>query len=687
MKYRPDIDGIRAIAILLVVLFHYGAPGFTGGFLGVDVFFVLSGYLIGSIVFAQLRDARFSFVSFYFRRVRRLYPAYIAMMVATLVAAYFWLLPLDLREFGQSLIASIVYLSNILFFREAGYFDTASHLKPLLHTWSLSVEEQFYLVFPFVAWATAALRRRHVIALFIALTIASFVAAITVIDADTSAVFYLYPFRAWEMFLGTLLALGFVAPVRHGSVATALSVVGLGMIIGPAYMYDETTLFPGLAALVPCLGTALLLHAGGTLSDSPVQRVLASRVPVYIGKISYSLYLWHWPVYVLYAYRTPDGLSTAQTLGAAVVTFTASVLCYRYIETPVRKGTLRWSQRPAVVFPVAALASFVFVAVGLQIHRTNGLPERLDERTAEFAAAAGDIFRDMPNCRDFGNERIPDIQYCALGDPFDGDSYTLVWGDSHAAAFRSAYAAAFEDLPDNNTLIAWTGGCPPVFGLEKDESVSSRAVDESCTRRNATVARLIENDDRINSVVLIGRWSYYANGGGVGVDSNNRVVIWPEGSDRSAVTNQAEYFVSTLEKTIGRLNELEIPVFVVEQPPEFPAYEARMLAMELMNGGAEIATDAMASTVAPYSAVRQRQGPVIHSLESAETAEQITLLRTHKYFCDQHQCSLMLDDEPGYFDNNHLSTSGSLKINSLFAPIRQLLERNMQAAEHSLLAP
>jgi len=257
VKYRADIDGLRAIAVLGVILFHYGVPGFSGGFIGVDVFFVLSGYLIGSIIFSQLNTDSFSFSTFYFRRIRRLFPVYVVVMLLTTMFAYWFMLPSDFREFGQSLLSSTLYLSNIHFYNEAGYFDSASHLKPLLHTWSLSVEEQFYIIFPFLAWLIFYFNKKLILFCILALTFLSFILAEIFIERDMSAVFYLYPFRAWEMFFGVLLSLNRLGQLKNILWANFWSIVGMALIVVPIIFYDQTTMFPALNALAPCLGTIL----------------------------------------------------------------------------------------------------------------------------------------------------------------------------------------------------------------------------------------------------------------------------------------------------------------------------------------------------------------------------------------------------------------------------------------------
>jgi len=495
LRYRADIDGIRAIAVSVVILFHFGVPGFAGGFIGVDVFFVLSGYLISSIIFSQLEKNRFDFREFYFRRVRRLMPVYAVVMLCSLLAAYLIMLPIDLIQFGQSLFASTIYASNILFYWEAGYFDTESHLKPLLHTWSLSVEEQFYLVFPFLAFFTAFLGRAKLFILFLLLTLISLIIASVYLRQDASAVFFLYPFRAWEMFMGTVLATGRIPAIKHPLTNNLLGLAGLGLILIPTLIYDENTPFPAESALIPCLGTLILLHTA-VAQSSWVNRALATPLPVLIGKLSYSLYLWHWPVFVFYHYTSPEGLDVRDIVLMAGATLALSALSYRFIEDPIRHGNFTLANSKKVVFGSTLAVSLVLMGVGYFLYKSDGFPSRLNEQSVKFASAASDLFGGFENCYNKQNPQFPGVDFCALSDPLNANSYTLFWGDSHGAAYKRVFQHA-TGAGTPPTLIAWTGGCPPVIGLNKEESVASAQDNEACRARNDKILELIENDERV----------------------------------------------------------------------------------------------------------------------------------------------------------------------------------------------
>ena len=667
MIYRPDIDGLRAIAVSTVILFHFGVPGFSGGFIGVDVFFVLSGYLIGSMVFGQLHNNKFSFVNFYFRRIRRLFPAFVFVIVATILASYLLLLPREFREFGQSVFASTIYLSNILFYLESGYFDAASHLKPLLHTWSLSVEEQFYLIFPVLAWIVYKVNSKWLFPLFLVLTLLSLMLSQVFLTTNPSAVFYLYPFRAWEMFIGVCFALTIIPAVSSKTLRLLLSLAGLLLILIPTMVYSAETAFPGFSAFLPCLGTCLLLHTGKD-DLTAIHQFLKSKIFVFTGKISYSLYLWHWPIFVLYMYDKNSNAGVNDILIMLLVTVLLSIFTWRFIETPIREGHVIGSRKPIPLFSITIMSSLVLMGVGYYFHKTNGLIERFDDEMSGFIEAAYDLHGDMSNCYEVDNKILPNIRHCGFGNPLNSESYTLIWGDSHAGAFKRGYEQVLNEngLPG---LLVWSGGCPPVFDVRRDEGVASEAVDLECSVQNQAIKQLIFNDDRINSIVLIGRWSYYVHGVGTGIDAHNSIAIWSEAGGRDDFELQAEFFKESFNKTILELRQNDLKIFVVEQVPEFANYKARVLALGMITKDDEILNNLNELTTIDYSEVMHRQRFMQSMLAELEHDNEITKLDTHKYFCKDNLCSLLLDEVPAIFDNNHISSGGALKIRDLFQPV------------------
>lgn len=664
ISYRRDVDGLRAVAILAVLLYHFDVPVFSGGFVGVDIFFTISGYLIGSIVLRQVTEGKFSFAEFYARRVRRLFPAALAMVIATSIAAHLLLLPFDYREFGQSVLASLLYASNVLFYMEAGYFDLSSHSKPLLHTWSLSVEEQFYLVFPLLAWLLV----RHIKWVLVVLTVASLAAAQYYVAKDPSAAFYLYPFRAWEMFLGVGLAAyqlsGRKLAPSNALAATSMGLVGIALMVVPVIVYDHATPFPGITALAPCAGAALCI-AAGTRSDSLVGKLLSTAPMVFIGQISYSLYLWHWPVMVLYGYSQPDALVWQETLMLMLLTLLLSWASWKYIENPFRKphGT---ASRPVRTLAIAAACSIVPIAYGLLLHQTRGLPTRLEPETARIAEAAADFLRDFSGCVPTSNTRLPGVEHCIAGNPDESEGTVVVWGDSHAAAMKVGFVEHAAKL-GRDALIFWKAGCPPAIGIEKFESVSNAAENASCTTQNEAVLSWMLKQQNIESVVLVGRWSYYTSGTGVGIDRQNAIRLAALDKTDASV-DQAQILTNALDATIRQLASHGVKVYLLEQVPEFVNFRSANFARGLMSKNIEPEV-VRRSVVIPRTELDARQGRMEAYLDQLAASGQATVLRTHERFCGEHECNLLVDGLPAYFDNNHVTAMGSRKLQDVFDPV------------------
>ncbi len=371
MKYRPEIDGLRALAVAPVILFHAGFGMFSGGYVGVDVFFVISGYLISLIVISEVRDGSFSLIAFYERRARRILPALFALVAFITPAAWFLMMPHQLKDFAESVLAVSLFSANVLFWLESGYFELASELKPLLHTWSLAVEEQFYLLFPLAVLVFHRLAKHSLAWLFVIIFIGSFSLAQTISHSAPDANFYLPFTRAWELLAGSLAALYVLGNNRPNSAYGGyFSVAGLLLIMLSILLLDRETPFPSVYALPTILGTLLvILFANGS---NFAGKILSLPACVFIGKISYSLYLWHFPVFAFA--RIALNSEPPPLLYAALIALVIpiSYLSYRYVETPFR-GRTRISKQ--VVAACSVLGVLIFSGMGLYGHRTNGFAE------------------------------------------------------------------------------------------------------------------------------------------------------------------------------------------------------------------------------------------------------------------------------------------------------------------------
>ena len=644
--YRPEIDGLRMIAVVAVVLYHFGMPGLSSGFAGVDVFFVISGYLIGGMLWRETRaTGRISLAWFYIRRVKRLAPAFFAMALAASVTAWFVLLPFEFREFGKSLIAATVYLSNVLFFRGAGYFDTAAESKVLLHTWSLSVEEQFYIFLPLALLLLARWPRVFIGTLWLCFTV-SLAASVWFTPSHQTATFYLFPFRTWELLAGVLLAIWSYgrAPFRAGA---WISWLGLGLVIASLIFIDAARGFPGWQVIFPVLGTMLLLVNGQ--ARNMVNGVLSMRGPVFFGKISYSLYLWHWPVFVLSYYWRGSYAGWWEALAWICVSLALAWLSWRYVETPFRRMEPRgWAVLGALALPSATALGF-----GALAYVKDGLPTRFDLKTQSHIQASGDFLQDFSRCYVPSNGAFEGVELCPIGP--EGAPQVLIWGDSHVRAFKEGLEQAAWDAA-TPALIIWHAGCAPLFGVTKTESYATPAQDAACTRDKAVIARDIATLETVRDVLLVGRWSYYASGRGVGLDAENTITLEGYGKSDNAAVLRAGLAASLpiLQAQFGR-------VHVLEQMPELPHYDSREAARLLAHGRASEDDIAARSTVmrakaeARYAQAREAMGaaPVIKMWDAV---------------CTSETCSALQGTESWYFDNNHITNTAAEAMAARFSP-------------------
>jgi len=494
--HRPDIDGLRALAIVPVVLYHVGTRGCFGGFVGVDVFFVISGYLITGILVRELERGGISLRDFYRRRVLRIFPALFAMLAACAAVAWATMLPGEFAAFARSTFATALFSSNLFFWRESGYFAPAAHSIPLLHTWSLAVEEQFYLFWPLILMAVPGAGRRWLPWLAGAIAAASFAFAAWQLPRDSAAAFYLIPARTWELMAGALLAWVPARAFASRALREAAALAGLAAILLAVKTYNQDTPFPGPAALLPVAGAAAILAAGAS-GATWAGRLLSLRPLAFIGAISFSLYLWHWPVIVfsqtvLYLEQT-----VAVRCGIVAVSLVLAVASWRFVETPFRaRGSAAWPAR--LVLRRAALVIAVFLASSSLTVAARGFPDRFDASQQAIGAY-----------EDYAGDKAYRAGSCFVvqpGDPFDaatclarvpGRRSLLIVGDSHAAhLWPGLHAAAGTDV---SVLQATATGCRPVLAPVSAREPACRAF-----FRNLFVDWLPNHP--VDVVVLAGRW-------------------------------------------------------------------------------------------------------------------------------------------------------------------------------------
>ncbi|WP_213878311.1 acyltransferase family protein [Pseudomonas sp. dw_358] len=643
LVYRRDIDGLRAVAILPVVLFHFGFPGFSGGFVGVDVFFVISGYLITSIIWQERLAGCFSFVDFWARRARRILPTLFVMIAAVLVAGWWALTPDDYSELGRSVRYQVFFGSNFFFMRGHGYFEPASAVQPLLHTWSLAVEEQFYLFFPLLlVGLSSRLRRwREVLA---GLAVLSFALSLWAMHRHGQAAFYMLPMRAWELLLGALLAVAPAGRELPRAVYQGVSVAGLLGIVAAVVGYDAQTPFPGASALLPTLGAAALIWANGRQATW-VGVLLGSRPLVGIGLISYAWYLWHWPVVVFANYVTFDQLAPVARVGLMLGSALLGYGSWRWIEGPFRRRQWLARRRPLLASALAAM--LVLVVAGQVVRSSQGVPSRLSAQALRYAKA-GTWRAGQLDCL-YDRHRLSPQSLCQFG-PAQSPQ-VLVWGDSHAAALAPALR---EQARRSGISLALAGhsACPPIEGPHRERV---------CDEFNAEAQRLAVQQP-IQDVILVAHWSLYTQG-----EENGRttLMIHSPGSQAVDIPYAEQRLASGLRASIQVLRDAGKRVWLVKEAPEQRVDVAQRLARMAMLGAPT------AGFGRPQSERDSRQAFIDQLfLELSQGDKQVRVLDPTPLFCaDGQTCVAEEQGEALYRDTNHLSDKGALKAEPLFDPV------------------
>jgi peptidoglycan/LPS O-acetylase OafA/YrhL len=657
MKYRSDIDGLRALAILPVVAFHAGLPVFSGGFVGVDVFFVISGFLITSVIAAEMATGDFTVAGFYERRMRRLFPALFLVIAATLIAGWLIYTPLLYKALSQSAIWAALFGSNFFFWNESGYFSGASATKPLLHTWSLAVEEQFYVFFPLLLLVLHRFQRRTVFLALAGLAIISFVASVVMVAHAPDFAFYLLPTRFWELLVGALLALAGPAPLAAKWQRSAVAGLGFLAILLPALFYTAETDFPGLAALPPALGTVALIYVGnaGFGGWNP----FTSRLAVFVGLISYPLYLWHWPLIAFWIYWTGAPLSMAHGVVVIALSFLLAWATFRYVERPIRKRMVLGNQWP--LFRTSVAAMVVTALVGFGISHFDGVPNRLPKSIRGLYVAGLDRggFSDdeclTGNEKQAAPEVLPAGAGCVLGKASSAPDFVL-WGDSHAAAFAPGLDMLAKEMGISGLLLA-RASCPPLlkFHLQKTPRNGRQ-----CENFNDSVVQYIK-DKHIRKVIMVARWARTVHRSGFGNEG-----IFYRASDVIDLTDRSEPMVVSLNATLAKLAEMGTAVSIVYDAPEIGFNVPETVARGAMTG--------RVTHIEPtFETVMKRQALARQVISAASTKFQITIVDPASIFCDAKTCRVGDGENLFYADEDHLNARGAQHVRVLFKPYLQSL--------------
>ncbi len=660
LAYRPDIDGLRAVAVLAVVVFHAFPAALPGGFVGVDVFFVISGYLISSIIFKALAGGEFSFADFYARRVRRIFPPLLLVVAVSLALGWAVLLPDEYAQLAGHALAGLGFAANIVFWQQAGYFDNAAALKPLLHLWSLGVEEQFYIVWPLVAVLAWRCGRRLALVLAI-LAVASFATNLVLTAAAPVAAYFLLPARAWEMLAGAALAWrlhrhGAVFGGARGAWAQWAAALGLTAIAAAAALIDKERAFPGWWALLPTLGAVLVIAAGEGAWVN--RRLLASRVMVGLGLISFPLYLWHWPLLSFVRIVAGEAASPLALAAAVALAAVCAGLSYRLLETPVRR---RQGWRP-----VAALVGVgaVLVAGAGNVLVRDGLAFRLKDAQAKQEAAAlewGNALRLAEDCKRWLPAGTPG--HCLIADAARAPD-ALIVGDSHANHYFWGLSRALQDQGVNLMQLS-EGGCVPLYGMAilKDGRLNDcRAVVEAAIDHAARTPE-------IATVFLAGRWMAYVTGRELKdapdhVSDETLVLPGMPGGDRMG---RVDVFAHGLDHSLRRLTAAGKRVVFLHAVPELPFNARECVAWQ---PNRFVHRTPRPDCLVSRAQQRAREAEFRPQLDAVlRVYPQLAVFDPAPLMCDAEACRGRRDGLLLYRDDDHLSLDGSLWLGRQLAPL------------------
>lgn len=638
VKYRSDIDGLRAIAVGGVVLFHALPWSLTGGFVGVDVFFVLSGYLITSIICGEARRGEFSILRFYERRFRRIMPALILMTIATTVASLLILAPRELEDFGRSLFGVATFTANIIFWMDTGYFAPDAIDKPLLHTWSLAVEEQFYIVWPFVAAMLARRENQTPLRVFVVVTVlASLALSIIGVRLFQEFTFYMLPTRAWELGLGAMLAVGAVPAIRSQAEREAVAVLGILLIAGSMVLYSEAVPFPGPYALAPCLGAVCIIHAGDQ-AKTLVGRALSAGPVLYVGLISYSFYLWHWPVLVLPRLALNRHLTITEAVAAIVVAFLLAALSTKYVEARFRgRGT--WQLTRNQVLGISVGAATAIGAVGLVFVKTDGLFQFASPAVQMAEHANDDINPRRPAChaeQAGASGKLGDVAKCVSGKSDATQGYdVLLWGDSHADHLMPGIEA-IADQRNLEVRQATVSRCSPV-----SQYIAYVPHPPACAKIYRTALKEAAAQKDLDAVVISSSWA------AVLPKIYNTV-------GHHSVAETERLFAGAVRSIVGAVRK-EVPnaqLVVVGTTPEFDVVPPKCFARDAKLGVDDTDCAARVPTDAEW-------GPRADRVITGLIQDGVTVVLPRRAFCHGKLCETRLNGKILYYDDDHLSVAGS----------------------------
>ncbi len=654
IAYRPEVDGLRAASIIIVVLFHY--IGLRGGFVGVDIFFVISGYLITSIIFEQSSENKFSTVDFYKKRIKRIFPALLAVLFCSYIFGWLYLLSDEFASLGLHITAGAGFFSNLLLLNESGYFDTASELKPLLHLWSLSIEEQFYLLWPAILITLKKLNIPTRPALILIVVI-SFSANILQMNTSSISSFYLPVTRFWELALGGILYGNLFGNYlnKYVKLNNIISVTGLAMIGISVYLFNKNSNFPGWLALIPTVGAASILASSG---NSLINRhILSSRPFIFIGLISYPLYLWHWPILSFIRIVEVNGLHLEQKITAISLSLTLAWLTFRYIEKPVRSN----KNHQTYLYLITCMV--IFGCIGYLTFYKQGFDFRYPQ--AELTAkqfqlnSSGDIAQiTKTQCSRFNQSTEEKSGSCFISDA-DKAATVMTIGDSHAIRNTVGMIDFFKGNGENFSIVS-AAGCLPFYQVQIFRGENAT---DYCSGFMAKALDFAAIEPSIKTVILANRGSWYLTGYNYKDNSARQFQIGFTGD--KDLKDRSRIFEKGLRITLDRLTKAEKNVILLIDNPELGFLPKSCVKYRPLTFGPQIKVND--SCAEPLNEVKERNLVYRTILEKASRDyPSIKILDAEKYFCDESYCYGKIDGKILYADKDHLSEAGGRYIGDKF---------------------
>jgi len=673
-KYRPDVDGLRAIAVLGVLFFHLGFGAFQGGFVGVDIFYVISGYLITSLLVRDIAERRFSIVAFYERRARRIFPALFFVLFFCILFASAVFNPIEMAGFGKMLLSTTFFVSNLYFWHNShplGYFDRDLDSKPLLHTWSLSVEEQFYLLFPFILFLLFRFAKGRVRVYLVAIAVASFALNLWATSHKPVIAFYWFMPRAWELLIGALLAVKIVPSLQNRPLRELVAMLGLVLTVGSLFFPILHWPFPGLVVLLPCAGAFLIIYAGEA-GPSIGRTLLSFRPLVFIGVISYSLYLWHWPI-IVFSRHLPFQFGEQTRIAIVLISSIAfAFLSLEFVERPFRGTSSAFTR--SQVFALGAAASCATAIFGAAASLTHGLPQRFDPATRQLVASNLERMDDFDeSCSNWNKEirRMADIRFCSLG--AQSPHKIMFWGDSHVEqlypALRDLYSQG--GLADRGVLLAIENGCLP------DPHLNNRGDGYHCDSFSKFAMMRAKQQDVDTVFVGFSTWWAIDESKWWGLDNNtsssagvNRFFCPSIEGKCVGYLSSSDLMRTYLSDLSAEIQELRASGKKVVVCLPFPLYEQSIPQVEISNA----VFAGLGLSVEPKDVT----SPVFREqLRTVALNGGAAIFDPRESLCHGLSCLTAIDGVSIYKDESHLTPRG---IRFLAGSMRQTLQKNEEAA-------